>query len=391
MSAPARDGAAGQPAPAPTPASLGKRLERLTARRVEALLDEADADPHAAPPRERLAELATLAALLGLRDRLEPPAPRKHWPAIVAFVSTMAAVSVLLFLHVPRTEIELEATVSELTFALARSQAVTEPVVLRFIGIAGFESAGALESGAVPQGRIALAAAASDAACPGSLTLDRMILPRGARVNLLRSPLPQRAHLRVTAPGASLQLTLDGCVRTGGAAGPASTARATRSVSVGLGRDEVDIDLETAAPSGVELAPFVRIDELSLSRVEEIAGNGETLVRRVSTIAGGTVLLDALDGQSRPLRAAEPLRFEHVDGELRSVAFDAKLIAIRFHGDVHGMGSGGEAHLRSWMPTWLDWLKANHAASLFWTAVTSGFGLLLALLKWWRPARTGGD
>jgi hypothetical protein len=379
-------------APPPPQTSLAKRLERLAARRVEALLDEADALPPAASSPERLAELDTLAALIGLRDRLDPQPSRKRWPAVAAFVLTMGVVSALLFVHVRQTEVELDATVSELTFSLARPQAVTEPLVVRFIGIAGFETVAGLESGVAAPGRLAIAAAAADAACTGSLTLDRLILPRGARVNVLRPALPQRAHLRVIAPGATLRLTLDGCVRKGGAAGAASTARAMRTVDVSLGRDEVDIDLEPAAAAGFGLAPFVRIDELSLSRVEEIAGDGETLVRRVSTIDAGTVLLDDLDGQARPLRAAEPLRLERVDGELRSVAFEAKLIALRFHGDVHGMGSGSDTHLRSWMPTWLDWLKSNHAASLFWTAVTSGFGLLLALLKWWRPAqRTGAD
>lgn len=374
--------------PASDDGSLARRLERLTAGRLEAMLDDAQRHPLGLPSPDRLRELATLAALLSVSDRMAPVAPvsPSRWPAAAALALVTIAVGALLFLHVAQTEIELDATASEVAFTLARAQALTEPTVLRFVGVAGFDTVAGLDGDLPAHRRLALAATATDAACAGSITLDRLILPRGAQVRLGRSPLPQRAHLVIHAPGATLQLTLDGCVRTGSATGAPSITRAVRTLGIALGRDDVDFDLQGAGDAMFALAPSVHTEELSLSRVEEIAGDGITLVRHVSTVTGGTLLFDALDGQSRTLRVAEPIRFERVDGELRSVALDGKQIALRFHGDVRGMVSGSDSHPRSWMPTWLEWLKANHAASLFWAAATSGFALLTALLKWWKPA-----
>ncbi len=374
--------------PASGDASLAHRLERLAAGRLEAMLDDAQKHPQGLLSPERLRELATLAALLGVSDRLAPvpPPSPSRWPAAAALASATIAVGAMLFLHVARTEIELDATASEFAFTLARTQALTEPTPLRFVGVAGFDAVEGQDGNGPAHRRLALAASPTDAGCAGSITLDRLILPRGAEVRLARSPVPQRAHLAVHAPGASLQLTLDGCVRPGGDTGAPSITRGVRTLSIALGRDDVDIDLLGTGDTLFALAPFVHADELSLSRVEEIAGDGITLVRHVSTVTGGTLLFDALDGQSRTLRVAEPIRFEGVDGELRSVAFDGKQIALRFHGEVRGLVSGGDSHPRSWMPTWLEWLKANHAASLFLAAATSGFALLTALLKWWKPA-----
>ena len=368
------------------PATPSQRLERLAAARLDAMLMEAEAHPGGAPlSTERLRELQTLAALVSVRERLETTPASPRWPAAAALALTLVAVSTLLFVYVPQTEIELDATASEVTFTLAIAQALTEPTVLRFIGIAGFDTLAGSASLALPHQPLALAADATDANCTGVLTLDRLILPRAALVDLRRSALPQRVHLSLKAPGAALQITLDGCVRAGGAAGPPSAQRGVRTVTVVLGGDEVDLDLESIESIGFQLAPFVRIRDLSLSRIEYIAGEGTTLVRRVSTVNAGTVFLNALDGQPRVLRFAEPIRFERADGELRSVKFDGGEIALRFHGAVRGMVSGSDAHLRSWMPTWLEWLKANHGVSLFWAAATSAFGLLMALLKWWKP------
>ncbi len=375
--------------PEDDPAALAGRLERLAAARIEAMLADAEAHPQGVPSPDRLQELSTLAALLRVSDRwvpTPPPSRPARWPAAATLALATVVVGALLFLHVPHTEIELDVTATEFGFTLARAQALTEPVVLRFVGIAGFDTITGPDATAASHQRFAVAASPADAACTGSVTLDRLILPRGANVRVGRSPLPRRVRLVVHAPGAVLQLTFDGCVRTGGPAGVPAAAQGVRNVSVTLGQDDADMDLESSGDAGFALAPLVRASALSLSRVEEIEGDGVTLVRHVSTVTGGTLLFDALDGQSRTLRTAEPIRFDVVDGELRSAHLDGAQVALRFHGTVRGLVSGGETHPRDWMPSWLDWLKANHAASLFWATATSGFALLTALLKWWKPA-----
>lgn len=372
------------------PGATEDRLGRLVKARLEACVTEAERRGGRLSVEAQL-EAQALAALLDVRDRLRPAAPRRRWPVALAFALALTMASALLFLRVPETEIELEATVSEVSFRLTAAQALTEVAQLRFVAIAGIDTVDSTSPRDAMPGQdrrpadsLALYADAADARCQGSLTLDRMILPRDAQVGLRRPGSSPRIQMLVKAPGAALQLTVAGCVRVGGAASAPWTVGAARALPLRLGSDEVDIDLESAPGTRIGLAPFVRAHDLSLTRIEQVAGDGAMLVRRVSTVAGGTVYFQSLDGQQRKLRFAEPLRFARSEGEFRSIDFDGGRIDLRFHGDVRDMHSGSETHARSWMPSWLDWLKANHSLTLFWAAAMSAFGLVAALLKWWK-------
>ncbi|MEC5398460.1 hypothetical protein [Uliginosibacterium sp. H1] len=315
-------------------------------------------------------------------DRLANP---RRWSMALLLLAALAVVSVLLFVRVSKTEIELEATVEGLRFRLATGQALTEPASLAFLGVAGIgraELSGDTLPPALQGDTLALHADALDAACSGRLSLEPLVLPPSTLVGL-GEPSAGRLSMQLESPGDMwLRVVIDGCVRIGTARGSVWPGT-TRTLLLKLA-DRADLGLGPAAGQRLRFARWVPVDELRLARVEQIAHDGDLMVRHVSTLGAGRLYYMALDGRERVLRVAEPLRFREVAGEFRSIAVDGDRIELRFRGDVRGMESGSESHGRSWMPSWLEWLKANHAVSLLWASVLSLFGLLLSLRNWWR-------
>jgi hypothetical protein len=321
------------------------------------------------------------------------PAPsRRRWPIALALVLTLAIASVLLYLRVPRTEIELEAAVTELSFQLPAAQALTETARLNFLGIAGFggiDAPAGLDATASsprpgPSDVLALHASDADSKCRGGITLDRIILPRDAQIWLRRSREPDRIQISLKAPGATIRATLEGCVTGGGRAASRWLTHSPRTLTVQVSDDEVELDIASASAAGIRFAPFIQARDLSFTRIEQVSRDGITLVRRVSTVTSGSLYYQSLNGEERKLRFAEPIRFARSEGDIRSIELDRGAIAVRFHGDVRGMMSGTEANARSVMPTWLEWLKANQSLSLLWGSALYLFGLVVSLLRWWK-------
>lgn len=352
------------------------------AARVERLIADAQTQDGAVP-QEHAEQAQRLAGLLDLADRLRPRAPRQRWPMALAFALTLAVVSALLLVHMPRADIEFDGVVSEFSFRLPVDHAISESAPLRSMGVAGAEAvegADAATTQALAGGSLRLA---TTAACAGSITLDGIVLPRGAMVLVHSLGKGGRAHLTLNAPGATLQLTLDGCVQTGGSL----QKGATRSLQLRLGRDDTDLELELEPPGrAFEFAPLLRATALTLGRVEQVAMADATLVRELSTLVSGSLFYSSLDGLERKLRHGQPLRFSSTSGELRSIEFELGKIHLRYHGDVQGMSTGPTTDPRSLMPTLLEWLRANHSLSLLWGTALYLFGLLGGLLRWWRPS-----
>ncbi len=161
-------------------------LREVFEREVESLAAEATENSPKLPA-ERLEALGHLARLVEFRSSSRPK-PRNWWAALV-FVGTLAIVSVLLFARVPATDIELEVSLAELSFALATDQALTSTMELSALGASGLrriqmpESRGqSLEQGPLPgDSTIAVSfTPASRGTRQASLTLAPVPLPAGA-------------------------------------------------------------------------------------------------------------------------------------------------------------------------------------------------------------------
>jgi hypothetical protein len=73
-----------------------------------------------------------------------------------------------------------------------------------------------------------------------------------------------------------------------------------------------------------------------------------------------------------------------LQGDLIAVRPDEGGLRLAVEARVNGLRSGSAREPRNMMPTWLDWLRENRAATLYWGALVAGFGLLAALRNWWR-------
>ena len=78
------------------------------------------------------------------------------------------------------------------------------------------------------------------------------------------------------------------------------------------------------------------------------------------------------------------LRLELSEGQVRALSLAGDHISLSFRGAVTSLTTGEGSDRRSLMPTYLEWLSAQHDLSLFWGAAMYVFGLALAIMRWWR-------
>jgi hypothetical protein len=105
--------------------------------------------------------------------------------------------------------------------------------------------------------------------------------------------------------------------------------------------------------------------------------------RPLSNILSGKLYLDSVGGASRDLRAGEHLAVADASGLLNILSPGERQLDIRFTGRVGGLDIGAGESRRSIMPTWFEWLTANHGLSALWAAGLYSFGLVLAVYRWW--------
>jgi len=362
-------------------------VRTLAQQRLRALQEEAVRSGGKLSP-EALDELQPLSRLLDIGDRLRVAPARRRGPPAVAFLVTLAAVSVLLFARVPRTEIEVDTYVSSASFTLSHEQAVTNTLALRSVAAAGFDRVDA--EGPAPQAsswparRLVLSVVDGDRGCRGALTLDRIVLPAAARVQLDTGARDGRVHMFLEDGSGVVRVSVEGCVHTSAGGSGVWRGDAVRTLLLQLGHDPVDLELAPVSGSEMAFAPSLQIDGLSLSRVERVPRGDGILVRQVSTVLGGKLVLLSMNDAEWQLRVGAPLRFAQLDGELRAIEVTAGRLHLLMQGDVRGMTGGSEARPRSLMPTLLDWLKANHSLSLLWGTALYLLALLTSLKKWWK-------
>src|SRR5262249_31298623 len=88
---------------------------------------------------EKLDVLNRLARLVEVRDKtLATTVPR--WRIAALFAATLVLISLLLFLRVPETQVEMQLVVSEVGFVLPRPQLLTGLVNLRELNASGLRT-----------------------------------------------------------------------------------------------------------------------------------------------------------------------------------------------------------------------------------------------------------
>jgi hypothetical protein len=345
---------------------------------------------------EQLEILERLNRLVKVCDDAQPPAPQKRWPVAVVWFGTLLIVSMLLFARVAETEIELDVTLSEMSFVLARQQVLTDIMPLLSLGASGLREIrlprAPGQSGRVlrPSGNEELAINISpkpEADQAGMLTLATLALPANTRVVVQTMEPPQQYRISLQGKELELHVGVNGLMQISlpGASVEHLDFSAPRSILLKSGAHQVNLDLAypETLPPGKFFTPLVAND-LAFSRIDEFTDTEHTVVRRVSTILSGRLYLEALNGKEYSLRPGEGIRFKASTGEIRTIALQDDHIALKFHGDVRGMSTGSEENRRSLMPTYLEWLRARHGLTLLWGTTLYLFGFIAGVLRWGR-------
>ncbi len=362
------------------PDSAPDPLRDLFRRELDSLAAEASATDATISPA-RIKTLNGLAKLLETRDSLQPK-PRNWAPALL-LIATLTIASVLLFAHVRETEIEIDASLTQLSFTLTKAQALTGAVDLASLGVSGLRELQLPQSPPYLAPVISLSAATANLR-HGVVTLSPLLVPAAAQIDLACSDVANQYRLSITAPNLVLTPAAFGPVNISVPGSPSRALDFTipKPILLRGGPADVGLDLTFAALPQTPISPQLKVRQVSFSRIDQFLQPDQTIVKRLSTILSGTLSFESLNGEELRLRPGEELRFEQSEGEIRSVALAANHIDFTFHGRVRGMTAGtGEGH-RSIMPTYLDWLKARHGLSLLWGTAFYLFGIAAAALRW---------
>ena len=345
-------------------------------------------------PRAEMETLEHLARLLQLRKLAGEAPPRRSWQIAAILIATLALVSLLFFARVRRTDVELEVEATQVSLSIPTEQILFENLDLSVLGVSGLSRirlpdaiAAELGTGLVAEPDSAIRLAVADVnGRRGAVSIAEIKPARGTTLDLRVTGTAGHFRLSLQDPGIPIDV---------GVLGPVSVAIA------GVGSKLIDLPvpqglvLEPAAGSldldvtfrdleHAAMTPQVPVSRLEFWRVDEFGDRRISVLRTLSTILGGTIYFEALNGARRPLRAGEVLRFGRADGEVRTLRLRNDRLSLGFHGRVQGMSTGSESSVRSLMPTWLDWLRAQHGLSLLWGTTIYLAGLAMAVLRWYK-------
>jgi hypothetical protein len=315
--------------------------------------------------------------------------PNRWLPALVFFV-TLVIASVLLFVRVSTTPIELIGSFSGLSFVSARQQPLGHPMRVGALSISGAKEMELPEEVPSSPGATALRVAVEEPVggpLRGSIIVDRIMVPAGTQVTLTQTYGWQyRLSLRNPTPGAiAVHVDVGGTLRFAPSTAARPTVlRAPRAVDITSSSGALDLDFTLVAGDPPPRWEQIDVRDLRLNRVEDLPDVARPVARPVSTVQSGSIYFEALGGTERKLRAGELLRFGSVTGTVLTLDLSAGSIAATFQGDVREMRSGSGDEPRSLMPTLLEWLRKRQALSLLWGTALYLSGIGLTLRRWWR-------
>lgn len=369
-------------------------LEQALRSEIATAVREETADGGSVPAA-RMARIERLAKLLQLASSSKVQPVRKRWPLVVVAVATLMLLSLLLFTHVPRTEIELEVTVDQADFNLPGMQALTRTLTTSTLGMSGLRQARApgLQAGdAIDLTSVAQVITPTTTAYLVTDTSHE----HGAAITLAPLVYSQDTRLRVQSIGEdalriswaarsqTIQADLSGAVKLSLDAGVVQryVLSSPRPLLLYADGETVDLDLRPDKPDRSMFEDQLQATGLSFSRVDQSLDPANTILRKVSSIKSGTLYLESLGGQQRPVRDGEALEFDESSGIIRSLRLTDAGLVLRFRGTVSGMRTGWGDAQRSLMPSLLEWLKAQHGLSLLWGAALYVLGISVSLMKW---------
>jgi hypothetical protein len=372
------------------------RLGDLLNKKVRALYNETIKSDGRVSENE-FNELERLQRLVEINKTTSFPPRRTRWSVVLILGLTLVIVSILFFARVRSTEIQLDLSLSELSFDIPKQQVFADIIQLSALGVSGLkkielpligdQKLKTLFGPDNPGSSIQLSQV-TDSHHLGTITLNTMVLDAGSRVWLRPTEIPLQYRLSLKSKEISLKADVNGIVGVGFPGLPQQRVNfiIPKSILLQGDSDVVDLDISFLNSSKGKFSRQLVIDSLSFFRIDEHFDPEHSVVRRASTIFSGTMYFESLGGRERHIRPGEEIDFELSQGEVRTLELQDDRINFSFHGLVGGMTSGVEEHRYNIMPTYLEWLSASHGLTLLWGTTLYFFGLIFSVWRWWRTA-----
>jgi hypothetical protein len=379
-----------------------EQLRDLLQEQAKKLSDEAvESDGQVSD--DQVEKLERLAQIVEICEKTKPPKARRRWPVGVILGITLLIVLGLFSVRIPKTEIELDMTMTETRFELSKSVILADAIVLSALGaselrevqlpralsvdgqsIAAQKVIAPTETGAALRLTVI-----EDADPPGTITLTALLLPEGTKVWVSHPGVPDQYRISLEIPEKSrlnLQVSIAGTLQVifPGAQAEQVVYKIPRTIQMQAVSNLVDLDLTLPEGAQAFLAPHLPVQDLAFVRIDQFVDTTGTYIRQVSTVQSGTLYFTELNSREYPLRIGEGLQFEQSDGQMRTLEMEDGQLALKFHGYVRGMTTGWEESPENLMPSWLEWLSARHGLTLLWGTTLYIFGVALGVLRWWR-------
>lgn len=379
-----------------------EQLRNLLQEQAKKLSEEA-VQSEGEVPEDQVEKLERLAQIVEICEKTKPPKARRRWPVGVILGITLLIVMVLLSIKIPKTEIELDLTMTEVRFELSKSVILADAIVLSALGASELQEvqlprALSVDGQSIPEQKL-IAPAETGAALrlavvedgdpPGTITLTALLLPGGTKVWISHTEIPDQYRVSLEIPEKSqlnLQVSIKGTLHVvfPGASEEQVVYAIPRTIQMQAVSSLVTLDLTLPKGAQASFAPHLPVQDLTFVRIDQFVDTTGTYSRRVSTVQSGMLYFTELNSREYPLRIAEGLQFERSDGQMRTLEMEDSQLALKFHGHVRGMTTGWEENPDNLMPSWLEWLSARHGLTVLWGTTLYLFGLALGVLRWWR-------
>jgi hypothetical protein len=403
-------------------------------------------------------ELQRLTQLLAAYEQTRPPQPRRTWPVVALVLAIALVVSALLLLRMPTTEVSLALELSSLTFRIgsdsgsdsAQSVALLGRIPTNQVTIDGVT---AVDLDDVPMRQpeasdFKLSANGDDFSIHPQQpeVSDLKLSTNGEDISIRPLDVPVGTWVRVNPPDEAGGFTIE-------LAHPTETLAVGLSFAPGIEVSASDPDLTDRFAQGVQKAVFraerpAEADDCARLRLwwhvpsassgaatEEgsaaspfkstmpvdallfidLTGGSQHLSTRFSSVLGGRIYLEAMDGREvairrdqlldvglgtlagyDPVRASGDPGFCARDAASGTPAAPARIMRIGVGADaitlqaaatVDRLSTGTATHRQNLMPRRLEWLQTRPELLAFWGAFGSLFGLAYTVLLWWRGTR----
>ena len=386
-------------------------------------------------------EVQRLTQLLAAYEHTRPPRARLAWPVVVLVLAIASAISALLFFRVPTTEATLALDLSSLTFRIGSD---TGPGGAERVELLGrihtdqltIDDVDGVELDDIPLEQSSPANFKLSTSGDGDFSIRPLELPVGTWVRVKPPDEAGGMTIELAHPTEELAVALSFPPEAEVlSSDPQLTERfgsmreVQRVVFRGKRAAEADdcarlrfrwlvpgTSSGAASPEdGSDASPFRNTIPVDALLFIDLTGGSRHLSTRFSSVLGGSVYLEAVEGRQVPIRrdqlldvglgsldGYDPVQASGEPGfcdedaasatrparaRIVRLAVGDDAIALQATATVDRLSTGTATYRQDLMPRWLEWLQTRQELLLFWGAFGSLFGLTYTVLLWWRGTR----